>query len=111
LKAGSNDARIVRWEERMDCGEIRYTKHAFERMFARAIPPPSVERIVDEGRIIVTYADDAPFPSVLLLGFDEAGPIHVVVARDPGTRTCHIVTVYRPAATLWGSGFDTRRRT
>ena len=94
----------------MDCSAIRFTRHAFERLFARAVPPDSVIRIVKEGEAIASYPDDVPFPSVLMLGYELDGPLHVVVARDPKTGVCFIVTVYRPELDLWSDDFKTRRK-
>jgi len=62
-----------------------------------------------DGGIIASYPDDTPFPSMVVLGFDEGRPVHVVVARDGGTALCHIVTVYRPDPDVWGDDFKTRR--
>jgi hypothetical protein len=78
-------------------------------MFHRGIPPDVVERIVGDGEVIASYPDDTPYPSMLVLGFDDGQPIHVVVARDAGTGHCHIVTVYRPDPEMWGDAFKTRR--
>jgi len=50
--------------------------HAFERMFERAVPLGTVVRVVAEGEGIASYPDDLPFPSVLILGFDGARPLH-----------------------------------
>lgn len=78
-------------------------------MFDRAISPDVVERVVAAGEIVASYPDDTPYPSMLVLGFDEGRPVHVVVARDGGTALCHIVTVYRPDPDVWGDDFKTRR--
>lgn len=78
-------------------------------MFHRSISPDVVERIVGDGEVIASYPDDTPYPSTLLLGFDDGQPIHVVVAQDAAAALCHIVTVYRPDPELWGDDFKTRR--
>ena len=78
-------------------------------MFQRGIRPDAVEDVVAAGEVIASYPDDAPYPSVLVLGFDQGRPVHVVVAREAGTAFCHIVTVYRPDPELWGDEFKTRR--
>lgn len=78
-------------------------------MFQRGIGPESVARIVTDGKIIADYSDDMPYPSLLLLGFDENHPIHVVVARDAVSGDCHVVTVYRPDPELWDGVFENRR--
>jgi hypothetical protein len=64
----------------MECRGVRFTRHAFERLFARDIPPDSVMRILGEGEVIASYPDDVPFPSALILGHDGGEPVHVVVA-------------------------------
>ena len=93
----------------MDCSGFRFSRHAIERMFQRAIRPQAVERIVREGEVIASYPDDTPFPSTLVLGFEEGRPVHVVASRDSATGLCHVITVYRPEPDLWGSDFKTRR--
>lgn len=69
-----------------------------------------VEDIIKEGEVIASYPNDAPFPSALVLGFDEGRPVHVVVGRDAGARLCHVVTVYHPDPDVWSDNFKTRRR-
>lgn len=80
-------------------------------MFERGIGPEAVERIVGDGEQIASYPDDTPFPSALILGFDEGQPVHLVVSRDAVTGLCYIVTVYRPEPEAWSVDFKTRRRT
>ena len=94
----------------MECRGVRFTRHAFERLFERAIPPDSVLRIMREGEVIASYPDDVPFPSALILGHEAGEPVHVVVARDEETRLCHIITVYRPDPAIWSDDFKTRRQ-
>jgi len=93
----------------MDCSAVRFTRHAFERMFERSVAPEAVVRIIREGEIIAAYPDDRPFPSVLILGFERNEPLHLVVARDPASGICFVVTVYRPDPTLWSEDFKTRK--
>jgi hypothetical protein len=95
----------------MECSAVRFTRHAFERLFERAIPPDAVLRIVEEGEAIASYPEDLPFPSVLILGFEGGRPLHVVVARDPQSGVCFVVTVYSPDPDLWSDDFRTRRGT
>jgi hypothetical protein len=42
------------------CG-VHFTRHAFERLFERCIPPNSVMRIMREEEVIALYPDDVPF--------------------------------------------------
>lgn len=66
--------------------------------------------MIKEGEVIASYPDDVPFPSVLILAFEEREAAHVVVARDPGTGICFVVTVYRPDPHLWSDDFKTRKQ-
>jgi len=95
----------------MECSAVRFTRHAFERLFDRAIPPDAVLRIVEEGEVIASYPEDLPFPSVLILGFEGGRPLHVVVAKDLQSGLCFVVTVYSPDPDLWSDDFRTRRGT
>ncbi len=92
----------------MNCSAVRFTCHAFERMFERSVAPEAVKRIIREGEIIASYPNDQPFPSVLILGFERAEPLHLVVACDRAGGT-FIVVVYRPDPALWSEDFKTRR--
>ena len=93
----------------MNCAAIQHSRHAFERMFERAIAPDAIRKIVAQGEIIASYPDDRPYPSELILGFDQARPIHVVVARNAETGECIIVTVYVPDPALGDAAFKQRR--
>jgi len=78
-------------------------------MFSRGIDPEAVKQIVLRGEEIASYADDLPFPSCLVLGLIGSEPVHVVVARDPVSYLCIVVTVYRPDPKQWSEDFRTRR--
>ena len=93
----------------MDCKSVRYSRHAIERMFQRSIRPDDVLACIRSGEAIANYPDDSPYPSALLLGFVQDWPLHVLVAREPETGNCYVVTAYRPDPELWGSDFRTRR--
>lgn len=93
----------------MDCKELFFSRHAFERMFQREIDPAAVGQLVANGEVIADYPDDRPFPSALLLGFHADQPVHIVVAHDPATGDCHVVTIYRPDPEIWDEAFRKRR--
>jgi Domain of unknown function (DUF4258) len=93
----------------MNCAAIHYSRHAFERMFERAIAPAVILEIIAKGEIIANYPEDRPYPSALILGFEQTRPIHVVVARNATTGECHVVTVYVPDPALWDATFKQRR--
>jgi len=95
----------------MKCRTLRYSRHAFERMFQRDIPPDALGQVIANGDVIVAYPDDTPYPSALLLGSHAGEPIHVVVAQDEATGDCQVVTAYRPDPALWDETFRTRKPT
>ena len=93
----------------MDCNNIQFSQHAFRRMFERAFTPHEVREAITTGEEIADYPDDKPYPSCLVLAFVGTRAIHVVVARDPVTGVCRVVTVYQPDPALWNTDFRTRR--
>lgn len=70
----------------------------------------AIAAVLRVGEVIADYPEDAPFPSRLLLGFALGQPVHVVVARDPESGACFVVTVYRPDPQLWEQDHKTRRQ-
>ena len=92
----------------MDCARVKYTGHALRRMFERGISRNDVATVLRRGQTIEAYPADEPLPSRLLLGFVGTRPLHVVVARDPATHECHVVTVYEPDPRLWQPDWKTR---
>ena len=78
-------------------------------MFSRGISEKEVLGIVKNGRIIIDYPDDKPYPSFLILGFSGDMPIHVVVAINNEERTGIIVTAYVPDTKIWNDDFTSRR--
>lgn len=94
----------------MNCREITFTRHAFERMFSRSISPEQIRTIVSRGEAIIEYKDDTPFPSTLLLGYSNARPIHVLVGRDSSASVCYIITVYEPDPLIWEDDYKRRRQ-
>ncbi|MFQ5985432.1 MAG: DUF4258 domain-containing protein [Alphaproteobacteria bacterium] len=93
----------------MDCDRIVFSGHAVQRMFERGIEAKDVERVLRHGEVVEEYPDDTPFPSCLMLKFVEGRPIHVVVAFESETRTCHVMTAYPPDPDLWDAGFKQRK--
>ncbi len=90
-------------------GRIQWRQHALQRMIERDISRDRVCAAILNGEIIEDYSADRPFPSVLLLAFVEGGPLHVVVALDPGAEYAYIITAYEPRADRFGPDFRTRR--
>ena len=94
----------------MECTTIQFSRHAFERMFERVLSPDVVSRMVRQGEQIASYPDDKPWPSALMLGFEAQNPVHVLVAKNPLSGACIVVTVYPPDRALWHDDFRTRRQ-
>ena len=93
----------------MECKRTVFSGHAVRRMYQRQVSINAVRATLQNGEVIASYPDDHPSPSFLLLGWHEGSPVHVVVARDPETSTCQVVTVYRPDPAIWQSDFRRRR--
>ena len=93
----------------MDCNNIKFSSHAIQRMFERAIRKQSVVEVIRSGKIIASYPDDEPYPSFLMLGFENDTPIHVAVAYDKNAGDCYVITVYFPQSAIWQAGFERRR--
>jgi hypothetical protein len=79
-------------------------------MFERGIGSAAVRGVVRFGEVIEDYPDDTPFPSCLILATAAEEALHVVVARDPASGRCYVVTVYWPDPELWEPGFRVRKR-
>ncbi len=94
----------------MKCGHFYFSGHAVRRMFEKRISKSDVLEVIARGEVIAEYADDKPFPGSLILGFVDDRPIHVVIAVDQESQTCHIITVYRPVPVLWSEDFKLRRK-
>jgi hypothetical protein len=74
-------------------------------MAERDINVDDVRRTAHRGELIREYPDDTPFPSRLLLGLTDTGPIHVVAADDHANEQTIIITVYRPEPNQWTEDF------
>ena len=93
----------------MNCSEIIFSRHAVERIFERGLRASEAVRIIEEGETIRSYLDDSPYPSFLLLGYIDGRAIHLLVARDPDTLRCIVVTIYQPDPDLWDAEHKRKR--
>jgi hypothetical protein len=78
-------------------------------MFERRLSGSDVRSVLDDGEEIASYPDDVPYPSCIMLGFMKGQAVHIVVAQEETTRTCYVITVYRPDPELWEPDFKRRR--
>ncbi|MDZ7840482.1 MAG: DUF4258 domain-containing protein [Gammaproteobacteria bacterium] len=94
----------------MDCASVLFSGHALRRMFERGLNQNAILETIEQGEEIAHYPDDHPYPSCLMLGYVGDEPVHVVVAREPKSRACFVVTAYRPDSKMWSDDFRTRRQ-
>jgi hypothetical protein len=89
---------------------VNITDHADEEMENDDIYEDQLYAAILSGEVIEEYPDDHPFPSCLILGFDETHrPIHSVVAYSNSQDLPIVVTAYVPDPSRWVD-FRTRRR-
>ncbi|GAB4023861.1 DUF4258 domain-containing protein [Spirosoma koreense] len=69
-------------QQAIDKGAIVWRKHVLQRLAERNIRQKDALQIVYSGEIIRYYNDDRPFPSVLLFGWVNSQPLHVVASYD-----------------------------
>lgn len=93
----------------MYCKYLNFTGHAIRQMFQRKITKNDVRKVVNHGEVIFEYPDDKPFPSMLILGFIEKKPVHVVLAYDSIKEMGYVITAYEPDSKLWKEDFKRRR--
>jgi len=91
-------------------GQIKWQRHALERMMERGITRDSVKKILLEGEVIEEYINDKPYPSALFFGYIDKQPLHVVAAIDVGNEWCFVITAYIPDLEHFEEDFKTRRR-
>lgn len=93
----------------MICNNIAFNRHAIQRMFERGISRDAVVSTLSAGEVIDEYPIDQPYPSVLMLGWFDGHPLHLVAAKDAMTGQCIVITVYIPTVDQWMEGFRKRK--
>ena len=86
-----------------------YRTHAIERLFERNISEDDVEACVKNGEVIESYIDDKPYPSFLVLGYENGHvtkPLHVVYAKN--SEDMIVITAYRPDKNKWSDDYRQR---
>ena len=89
----------------MRAERVVFRVHALARMFERRITVEDVRAVLARGETIQVYAEDAPYPSRLVLGWRGTRPLHVVVAEDSDAGILIVVTAYEPDPVMWNDGF------
>lgn len=101
---------IEQIQSALELGNIEWKRHSMERMLERGISRNDIFTTILSGEIIERHGSDTPFASVLILGFSDHKPFHVVVAYDSNTRFIYIITVYEPTKELWENNFKDRKK-
>jgi hypothetical protein len=99
---------IPREDRYVSCGELRFSRHAVQRMFERNISVDDVREVILTGETIEAYPDDQPWPSRLVLLRRDDRVLHAVIAEAPG-EICYIIIVYEPDPNRWTPGFRSRK--
>lgn len=94
----------------MSVSRLVFRVHAIKRMFQRHISKDDVRHVLESGETIETYPKDTPYPSRLVLGWQESRPLHVVIADNAETQEAIVITVYEPDLGEWEQGFRRRKR-
>ncbi|MBR6123885.1 DUF4258 domain-containing protein [Candidatus Saccharibacteria bacterium] len=89
--------------------KFSFSGHVFKRMAERKFSPEMIKSVIENGTVIKSYPDDTPYPSRLILGFDEQRPVHVVSAYNSENDTEYVITVYEPDTLKWSDDFTERR--
>ncbi len=93
----------------MTCKEILFSDHAITQMFKRSVSVDHVKWVIENGELIISYLNDKPYPSYLVLGYIGTRPIHILVGRDEEVKKCIIITAYEPDPNIWETGFKSKR--
>jgi hypothetical protein len=78
-------------------------------MFQRDISEYIVQKTIINGEVIEEYLDDKPYPSFLVLTFENEDldkPIHVVYAKN--SNDIIIITAYKPSMSKWTNNYKIR---
>jgi hypothetical protein len=86
-----------------------FSQHALQQMFKRNISIEQVKHAIINGEEIRSYPDDKPYPSKLLLAFENELPLHVIIAQDFAENKNIVITAYHPDSNIWIGNFKTRQ--
>jgi len=90
-----------------ESNSVKFTQHFKARIKERGIRFSDVEQALQTGEIIEQSLDAKPLPSILIFGYNNSIPIHVVVSVDDDF--IFLVTAYYPSAEIWEPDYKTRK--
>jgi len=99
---------LVKIKRFLDRDQFIITHHARLRMFQRNITTDMIAVVITNGQIIEEYPNDFPCPSLLVLGYHQENPLHVVIAECEDH--ARIITVYTPNEEYWIEHQKRRRK-
>lgn len=89
-------------------GQFEFSKHAVDQSLIRRISVQELREAIANGELIEEYPEDKYGPSLLVLGFTQAGrPLHIQCSY-PSRPLVKIITLYQPDPSLW-TDFRVRR--
>jgi hypothetical protein len=89
--------------------DLIFSFHALQQMFKRNISVKQVKYAILNGEEIRSYPDDKPYPSKLLLAYENELPLHIVIAQNSFENKIIVITAYHPESDIWMENFKTRR--
>lgn len=87
--------------------KIYWTKHCLNRLNQRNVLISEVKDAISNGEIIEYYYDDYPYPSCLVLGYNNNDKIHIVCGIS--NNVVYMITAYYPNSKEWEEDMKTRR--
>jgi len=90
--------------------KVIFRLYALQRLAERNITREVVESVLRSGEVIESYPNDFPYPSKLMLGWDDSQPIHLVIAENSKDNELIVITVYIPDMTRWETDYKRRKQ-
>jgi len=101
---------LIKLRQAINKGQVEWRKHTLQRLAERHISQKATLHALLTGEVIRDYDDDRPFPSILVLGWIDDRPLHVVASYDDSTSRAYIITVYEPSLSYFESDFKTKKQ-
>lgn len=79
-------------------------------MFERDISRKNVKSVLLSGEVIKEYAEDTPFPSILLYKKVNKRPLHVVASFNHKEKIVYIITAYEPSEEYFEHDYVKKRK-